>query len=484
MANLCSPWTMVHSFYAGMGGFAFDISIPAKAHQPDFIPCLRRLHLTPRGILLLAKCGLLPTVSKEEILDKSKTDGTGKTICCIQVGWMLVQAVTRLAVGLPITPLEINTIAHVACALMNYVLWWHKPKWVNEPIILQGDWTRAICAFMYMSSQVSAEQKTERALLRNFRIQPEIASVLYLPNTKSTCHNNSQLEVNPESGSSDTTLGNQISTDSEQTPPGNHYLGKEYMFVSKDSAVDARHSISSDYPVREPGHVMLENLQQSRWKLASEAIARYPALQQRLTRPERNSAELHFREALNLYPNMPDNVREKFIRHIEEGTTHMIQSNEEMVIAPEELVVDYPRNWPGDDLMRELQGNMMGMVMWVASTVYGAIHLAGWKDSFPTTVEMWFWRISAAYIVFSGLLWAFLNMLDFLSGSVWIYWYEILAGHVRRKSHTLIYGLCVLGGSLYVIARTFLVVEAFISLRALPAAAYNSPSWILTVPHL
>jgi hypothetical protein len=37
---------------------------------------------------------------------------------------------------------------------------------------------------------------------------------------------------------------------------------------------------------------------------------------------------------------------------------------------------------------------------------------------------------------------------------------------------------------LYVVARIYLVVEAFISLRALPAAAYVSPAWILTVPHL
>ena len=130
---------MVPSSYAGIGGFAFDLSTPTG---PELIPGLQRLHLTPRGILLLAKCGLLPKVSGEEILDKSKTDGTGKTICCIQVGWMLIQAATRLAVGLPLAPLEINTIALVVCALLNHVLWWHKPKWVNKPILLQGEWTR------------------------------------------------------------------------------------------------------------------------------------------------------------------------------------------------------------------------------------------------------------------------------------------------------------------------------------------------------
>jgi hypothetical protein len=474
---------MVHSFYAGMGGFAFDLSIPTTAGKSTFIPGLRMLHLTPRGILLLAKCGLLPSVTREEILDKSKTDGSGKAICCIQVGWILVQAVTRLAVGLPITPLEINTIAHVACALMNYVLWWHKPKWVNRPTTLQGDWTRAICAFMYMSSQVSADKRTGKDLLRNFGIEPEISSLLYLPRVNEDCCAIASSLVD-ESASTLTTPDVQSRMSAAPEPPSDQHSNRNHMFVSKKVGVNGLHTCASDYSVRECESKVLEEMRRLRWILACDAIGEYPALKNRLAHPERNKAEARFREALNLYPDMPDNVKEKFKQHAQEETAEIVHTDGSMVITLEELVVDSPRNWPGDDLMRQIQGNTMGMIMWGASTVYGAIHLAGWNDLFPTIAEKWFWRISAAYIIFSGLLWAFLNMLDLLSGSVWIYWYDILAGSVRKQSHVLIYGLCLLGGSLYIIARTFLVVEAFISLRALPAAAYVSPSWILTVPHL
>lgn len=72
----------------------------------------------------------------------------------------------------------------------------------------------------------------------------------------------------------------------------------------------------------------------------------------------------------------------------------------------------------------------MGMILWSASTIYGAIHLAGWNELFPTAVELWFWRGSAASLVFSGLLWFALNFLGHVSGSVWWYWYDILAGDV------------------------------------------------------
>jgi hypothetical protein len=126
----------------------------------------------------------------------------------------------------------------------------------------------------------------------------------------------------------------------------------------------------------------------------------------------------------------------------------------------------------------------MGMIMWFSTIIYGAIHLGGWNEIFPTAVESWLWRGSALYVVFAGLLWSFLNLLGFLSGAVWVYWYDFLASDSRKRSHIVIYVLATIGGTFYFVSRAYLVVEAFVSLRALPASAYVSPSWILTVPHI
>ena len=44
--------------------------------------------------------------------------------------------------------------------------------------------------------------------------------------------------------------------------------------------------------------------------------------------------------------------------------------------------------------------------------------------------------------------------------------------------------LATLCGLTYVLARLYLVVEAFISLRNLPAAAFDTLQWTQLVPHL
>ena len=64
----------------------------------------------------------LPHITIQDIDDKSKTDGTAKLTCCVQVTWILVQTITGLAIGLAISPLEINTLGHVVCALLMYAL--------------------------------------------------------------------------------------------------------------------------------------------------------------------------------------------------------------------------------------------------------------------------------------------------------------------------------------------------------------------------
>ena len=99
------------------------------------------------------------------------------------------------------------------------------------------------------------------------------------------------------------------------------------------------------------------------------------------------------------------------------------------------------------------------------------MHVAGWNEPFPTVVEQWFWRASAIYLVFSGLVWSALNMMG-----AWWFWYDMLAGHGSRRIEGLLLALCSVASCTvqYVVARVSLVVEAFISLRALPASAKPS----------
>ncbi|KAI4126791.1 MAG: hypothetical protein LQ338_003576 [Usnochroma carphineum] len=124
------------------------------------------LHEEPRGVALLAACGYLPKISREDILDKNKSDNVSKLLSVLQALWMLAQILSRLYSKLPITLLEVNTLAHIICATIIYALWWHKPKLINEPTKIRGDWVPPIAAYMFMSSQVSGWRRVRPGILK------------------------------------------------------------------------------------------------------------------------------------------------------------------------------------------------------------------------------------------------------------------------------------------------------------------------------
>jgi hypothetical protein len=123
-------WSMTHSFFALMGGFT---AVPIG--EPDaYAATLREPGLE---IHVEEDPGSL-AVDVAMIHDRSKADYLAKTVVCIQASYLLVEVVGRLAAGLPLTLLEINTVAHVLCALCMYAFWFSKPLDVSEPISLES----------------------------------------------------------------------------------------------------------------------------------------------------------------------------------------------------------------------------------------------------------------------------------------------------------------------------------------------------------
>jgi hypothetical protein len=60
-------------------------------------------------------------------MDRSKADPFTKVFALVQAGWLVLHSCARKIVGLPITELELMTMAFTICALVTYILWWHKP---------------------------------------------------------------------------------------------------------------------------------------------------------------------------------------------------------------------------------------------------------------------------------------------------------------------------------------------------------------------
>jgi|SRR5712675_810858 len=71
--------------------------------------------------------GNFPRISKAEIEDKRKGDAISKGLVIVQPGWFVTQCIARGAQGLPITQLELVTVAFAALNFVIFLLWWDKP---------------------------------------------------------------------------------------------------------------------------------------------------------------------------------------------------------------------------------------------------------------------------------------------------------------------------------------------------------------------
>ena len=111
-----------------MGGFAVDVS--------DIHDTLSVVSLSIPGILYLARRGIYLEASDKDIVDKSKADSLAKGLVLLQVLWMILQCISRAAVGYPLAVLEIHTLVHAGCALVMYSLWWSKPLDIRVPTLI------------------------------------------------------------------------------------------------------------------------------------------------------------------------------------------------------------------------------------------------------------------------------------------------------------------------------------------------------------
>jgi hypothetical protein len=64
-----------------------------------------------------------PLVTEESQSDRSKSDAFTKTFAILQSTWLIVQSIARASAGLPITELELVTMAYVLCAVIMNAFW-------------------------------------------------------------------------------------------------------------------------------------------------------------------------------------------------------------------------------------------------------------------------------------------------------------------------------------------------------------------------
>ena len=72
--------------------------------------------------------------TEAEIKDKGKSDWLAKSLVLLQTSWFVIQCIARAVKHLPITHLEIVTLAYAAMNFVIYIFWWNKPLSVNQPV--------------------------------------------------------------------------------------------------------------------------------------------------------------------------------------------------------------------------------------------------------------------------------------------------------------------------------------------------------------
>ncbi|KIM24398.1 hypothetical protein M408DRAFT_75968 [Serendipita vermifera MAFF 305830] len=143
-------WTRTHGHFMIMGGFhlfrlpadapsvpiplkssklsAFSVSTGHHSRRDEVPVCPLQFTDVPVDILEI----LAPT--ETELKDRGKSDALTKIIVLFQTLWFVIQCIARGTQHLPLTELEVVTLAYAALNLFIYVFWWDKPQNVECPI--------------------------------------------------------------------------------------------------------------------------------------------------------------------------------------------------------------------------------------------------------------------------------------------------------------------------------------------------------------
>jgi hypothetical protein len=130
-------WTLTHSYFVNMGGLVYLDPLPTlryttltgvKLRGDNYFRLFHNDTFHPlKGLVL----------DRKDIEDQSKADVLLRALAVLQITWIILTVLVRGVTGLPLTQLEIATLAFSIFAILTYAANWWKPKDVSRPIQLQ-----------------------------------------------------------------------------------------------------------------------------------------------------------------------------------------------------------------------------------------------------------------------------------------------------------------------------------------------------------
>jgi hypothetical protein len=432
--------TMLHGHYIAMGGIAVD----TRDTPEIFVSNHSKVRfLTYEGLkeLLDRRPDLISDLSKGEIQDKSKANGFAKLLVCLQAIWFCTQVIVRIATGLTISILELNTFAHALCTLLLYCFWWDKPLDVSEPTFIPVSVALSEFALLsvldcsgfeateYCPSQPPLWSVSRTSTVRAQALQPVQVTFQPSPHYDGELHSPNILEQLTGDDHSDT----QIIPDSVQARFGEVVFG--FKVRRKDISLG-----QSDGPVYLPCSMV------NCLDLAHRAFQMEQYLKDQVDELEANGRFLH---EYTWRSYLVDRV-----------------SNDMPPKAAEDATISWKRFVSAT----------------IAGLIYGGLHLTAWGSPMPTTAKL-LWRIASIYIALSG---PFELPFEWLEGFIDDYnpRYNGSLFQSKRWLYRIIEYFGYIPTLIYIPARIFLVVECFINIRHLPASTFEVPLWSRYFPHI
>ncbi|KAK7413930.1 hypothetical protein QQX98_007197 [Neonectria punicea] len=469
-----------YGFFVAMGG----LEIPIKDIQHWTNRWATRgtlesgsLRLSVNGVLQLARLGHFIPIPTSSIDDKSKADTFQKFLIMTQVIWMATQCIVRKAYGLPVSLLEIHTMVHVVCAVVMFVFWIKKPKDVTDPMVVESSEFRNFIALM-VQEQFHFRRSEEFIFYPRGNIgevafeQPAFVWVHQTDLTRREHltddeHMFMAIEwVRPEGAQWTLKAGEVLPSGLGIVARGAAWQVETFQRRVLPSWFD-ENAYASTYDIPEnvwitewvstepvPPSADLNPQDIVRWERVIDAIE---VIEGRLQHPEL----FHHDYQQIRYPDQ--HFHDAFTR-----SAGNFQYTGDSQVDPDQI------------LSFIFSSPILLILLLVLPGVYGGIHFLVSNSRFPSEIEQLLWKISSFDIILTMPVFFALTFVgstiskkffeyESLGESSWATFYKF-------PGHLMLFG--------YILARSFLVVESFISLRAVPIGTYWTPSWLQMLPHI
>lgn len=384
----------------------------------------------------------LDFLTLESINGRSKVDPLAKFVTIIQAMWFCIQFIVRMNQSLPVSLLELKTFAHSLCALISYILWWHKPGEIGDPYVVYTDKSEALrdlCAAQWSSG--ASGKHYEGQLLH----KPQSRKVQSSAWTPTLTH-----------GGSDSIM--------------NFFRGRKGITLCPGSGEDW-------YIFQHHREVWLY-------------FPRHPSTHQlKLRLPKLQKPTTHLK-AGQLIPGTQERIHAQFpsvevdtitMERWRRGLPNLSYHNNYAVwLRDRQPNFAWPRGLDGPDgpaIAEELIKSPFMLLL--TSLCYGGLHILAWDSAVLRTkgAEETFWKLSCLLLMALGPM-AF---------SVWasLKAWRGADAHLRLNNAIStvlgVFGILVALG--YAMSRVYLIVEVFLVIPYMDTGVYEEPNYAIYWPH-